>query len=155
MLNWGFLYFWHSSKYAKMPKITKHVNTYIFEYTQQKKWSFSLRIFSVNVAKSTVFCGFAYIYWKNPEQITSYFVQWSLKGYSYKNIKNWIKQFFNILVSPIFFWKLLSRKSLDFRGPQKYPENGRKLLLKSQISHFWDLLGGRTIKKCVEKGSAL
>ena len=31
-----------------------------------KKWSFPLRIFCVNVTKSTVSCGFGHIYWKNP-----------------------------------------------------------------------------------------
>ena len=33
---------------------------------QHKKWSFALRIFSVNVTKSEVFCGFGHIYWRNP-----------------------------------------------------------------------------------------
>ena len=31
-----------------------------------KKWSLPLRIFFVNVTKSTVSCGFGHIYWKNP-----------------------------------------------------------------------------------------
>ena len=31
--------------------------------TLDKKWSFLLRIFSVIVTKSAVFCGFGYIYW--------------------------------------------------------------------------------------------
>ena len=31
-----------------------------------KKWSFPLRISSVNVTKSAVSCGFGLIYWKNP-----------------------------------------------------------------------------------------
>ena len=31
-----------------------------------KKWSFLLRISSVNVAKSAVSYGFGHIYWKNP-----------------------------------------------------------------------------------------
>ena len=39
------------------------VNTYI---KLHKKWSFSLRISSVNVTKSTVNCGFGHIYWRNP-----------------------------------------------------------------------------------------
>ena len=33
---------------------------------QQKKWSFSLRISSVNVVKIAVYCGFGHIYWRNP-----------------------------------------------------------------------------------------
>ena len=41
-----------------------------------KKWSFALRISSVNVTKSAVSCGFGQIYWKNPWWKTSLFVQW-------------------------------------------------------------------------------
>ena len=40
-----------------------------------KKWSFSLRISSVNVTKSAVFYGFGHIYWWNPKWKISYFVQ--------------------------------------------------------------------------------
>ena len=44
-----------------------------FRYWQcTEKWSFPLRIFSVNVAKSAV----GQIYWRNPEWKTSFFVQW-------------------------------------------------------------------------------
>ena len=31
-----------------------------------KKWSFPLRISSVNVTKSAVSCGIGHIYWRNP-----------------------------------------------------------------------------------------
>ena len=31
-----------------------------------KKWSFPLRIFSINVTKSAGTCGFSYIYWRKP-----------------------------------------------------------------------------------------
>ena len=31
-----------------------------------RKWSFLLRISSVNVTKSAVSCGFGHIYWRNP-----------------------------------------------------------------------------------------
>ena len=34
--------------------------------THHKKWSFPLRISSVNMTKSAVFCGFGHIYWRNP-----------------------------------------------------------------------------------------
>ena len=37
-----------------------------------KKWSFPLRISSVNVIKSEVSFGFANIYWRNPEWKTSF-----------------------------------------------------------------------------------
>ena len=35
-------------------------------FTLHKKWSFPLRVLSVNVAKSAVSCGLGYIYWRNP-----------------------------------------------------------------------------------------
>ena len=31
-----------------------------------QEWGFSVKFFSVNVAKSTVSCGFGHIYWRNP-----------------------------------------------------------------------------------------
>ena len=34
--------------------------------TVYKKWSFLLRIFSINVTKSAVSSGFGHIYWRNP-----------------------------------------------------------------------------------------
>ena len=34
--------------------------------TLHKKWSFPLRISSVNVTKSAISCGFGYIDWRNP-----------------------------------------------------------------------------------------
>ena len=40
-----------------------------------QKWSFPLRISSVNVTKSAVSCGFGHIYWANPLWETSFFVQ--------------------------------------------------------------------------------
>ena len=41
-----------------------------------KKWSFPLRIFSVNVTKSAGICGFGHIYWRNPSWKISFLVQW-------------------------------------------------------------------------------
>ena len=38
-----------------------------------KKWSFPLRVFSVNMTKSAVFCRFGYIYWRNTYRKTSFF----------------------------------------------------------------------------------
>ena len=35
-------------------------------WTLHKKWSFPLRISSVNVTKSVASCGFSHIYWRNP-----------------------------------------------------------------------------------------
>ena len=47
-------------------------------YQLHKKWSFPLKISSVNVTKFAGNCGFGHIYWRNPEWKTSFFVQWSL-----------------------------------------------------------------------------
>ena len=41
----------------------------------RKKWSFPLMTSSVNVTKSEVSCGFGLIYWRSPEQKTSFFMQ--------------------------------------------------------------------------------
>ena len=41
-----------------------------------KKWSFPLRIFSVNLTKSAVSCGFGHIDWRNPKWKASFFVQY-------------------------------------------------------------------------------
>ena len=37
----------------------------IVRYILRKKWSFSLKISSVNVTKPAVSCGFGQIYWRN------------------------------------------------------------------------------------------
>ena len=47
------------------------------QHPLHKKWSFLLRISSVNVTKSAGKCGFGHIYWKNSQWKTSFFVQWS------------------------------------------------------------------------------
>ena len=52
------------------------------EFSWQKKWSFPLSISSVNETKSSVFCWFGHIYWRNPRWKTSFFVQWSWKWFS-------------------------------------------------------------------------
>ena len=46
--------------------------------TLHKKWSFPLRIFSVNVTKSAGNYGYGHIYWSNSWRKTSFFVQCSL-----------------------------------------------------------------------------
>ena len=46
-------------------------------YSTAQKWSFPLRIYSVNVTKSAVSYGFDHIYWRNPQRKTTYFVQCS------------------------------------------------------------------------------
>ena len=47
--------------------------------TLHKKWSFSLRISSVNVTKYAGSCGFCHILWRNPWWKTSFFVEWALR----------------------------------------------------------------------------
>ena len=49
-----------------------------------KKWSFPLRISSVNVTISAGNCGFCHIYWRNPWWKTSFFVQWRFSKGSLK-----------------------------------------------------------------------
>ena len=39
---------------------------YLQDNALHKKWSFPLRISSVNVTKSEGNCGFGHIYWRNP-----------------------------------------------------------------------------------------
>ena len=45
------------------------------KYPLHKKWSFLLRISSLNATKSTGNCGFCHIYWRNPKWKASFFVQ--------------------------------------------------------------------------------
>ena len=50
------------------------------KYPLHKKWSFPLRISSVNVTKSTISCGFGHIYWSNhhgAEILVIWLVEWS------------------------------------------------------------------------------
>ena len=47
-----------------------------------KKSSFSLRIFSVNVTKSTASSGFGHIYWRNSYWKFTFFVQWYIDIFS-------------------------------------------------------------------------
>ena len=48
--------------------------------TLHKKWSFPLRISSVNVTKFAGNCRFGRIYWRNPWWETSFFVHWKLSN---------------------------------------------------------------------------
>ena len=43
----------------------RELSKLIWQLTLHKKWSFPLRISSVNKTKSAVSCGFGHIYWKN------------------------------------------------------------------------------------------
>ena len=56
---------WKSSEYAS--EFRGPLNDQWMINALHKKWSFSLRISSVNVTKSTENCRFGHIYWKNPD----------------------------------------------------------------------------------------
>ena len=47
------------------PRFFEFKKSWVFFLPLHKKWSFSLRISSVNVTKSAVFCGFGHIYLRN------------------------------------------------------------------------------------------
>ena len=49
---------------------TTKIYFYCLYNSLYKKWSFPLRISSVNVTKSAGHCGFGHIYWINPSQYT-------------------------------------------------------------------------------------
>ena len=55
-------------------------------YLLHKKWSFPLRISSVNVTKSAASSRFNHIYWRNPYSKTSFFVQCTFREESYCSI---------------------------------------------------------------------
>ena len=57
--------------------IIKNLKAKIPQKTLYKKWSFPLRISSVNLTKSAGNCRFGHIYWRNPWWKTSFFVQWN------------------------------------------------------------------------------
>ena len=44
----------------------KSEKEFLLVQTLHKKWTFPLRISSINVTKSTGNCGFGHIYWRNP-----------------------------------------------------------------------------------------
>ena len=50
-------------------------------YAMRKSWSFPLRIYSVNLTKSAVSCGFGYIYWRN--------LQWKISIYCPVMVQQW------------------------------------------------------------------
>ena len=65
---------------AVVLNLNKFVTIDFNKRTLHKKWSFPLRISSINVTKSAVSCGFGYIYWRNPQWKTSVLVQWKISS---------------------------------------------------------------------------
>ena len=60
-----------------------------------KKWSFPLRLSSVNMTKSAVSCRFGHIYWRNHNWKTSLFAQCKWYGSQKKNSKEVKKLYIN------------------------------------------------------------
>ena len=72
------------------------------------KWSFPLRISSVNVTKFAVSCGFGHIYWRNPRWKTLFFVQWK---FYFFNVNFLLPVFFPKIVKNLI-WKNFSNQSV-------------------------------------------
>ena len=64
-------------------------------HTLHKKWSFPLRLSSVNMTKSAVSCRFGHIYWRNHNWKTSLFAQCKWYGSQKKNSKEVKKLYIN------------------------------------------------------------
>ena len=87
-----------------------------------KRWSFPLRISSVNVTNSTENCGFAHIYCRSPEWKTSFFVQCIGEGWAAKDdhsikvltSKNFPKSFFSDANLDANLFMLLRRQCTSF-----------------------------------------
>ena len=65
------IYIYHNNSF-RLP-----MSTLLWAKTLHKRWSFPLRISSVNV--TSVSSGFRHIYWRNSLWKTSLFLQWKLK----------------------------------------------------------------------------
>ena len=74
-------------------KILANSNSLNICITLRRKWSFPLRISSVNVTKSAGNCGFGQVYWRNPYWKSSDFVQWLYSRSHYKNYR-WLSSIF-------------------------------------------------------------
>ena len=78
---------------------------------RHKKWSFKLKISSVNVTKSAVSCGLGLIYWRNPYWKILFFGQWI------NILKNLSKIFENIMYKQMttFMDKYFSKFQCGFK----------------------------------------
>ena len=72
IMNFGIVEFFFEIRVGKLygtttTAVKTTTTSYVFcRYALHKKWSFSLKISSVNVTKSAVFFEFGQIYWRNP-----------------------------------------------------------------------------------------
>ena len=121
---------------------------YIFSHLAlRKKWSFPLRISSVNVTKSAVSCGFGHIYWRNLSWKTSFFVQCLLLGnrissliteiYSYWKTRAWL--YCNVFNKKCNIVILLS----------KWGQNFDQILLDNQTPALLMLQFTFTVQLCI------
>ena len=102
--------------------------------TLHQKWSFPLRISSVNVTNSLVSCVFGHIYWRNPSRKTSFFVQCLFLFYFTFLLRECQFMFNNILYFFLIFTICLRRFEVivTFRG-SRWRCSIKKVFLK--VSH--------------------
>ena len=72
---------WMNESFAA---VVLHLNKFLtIDFNKQilhKKWSFLLRISSLNVTISAVSYGFGHICWRHPQWKTSFLVQWKIRS---------------------------------------------------------------------------
>ena len=96
---------------------------HVEELTLHKKWSFPLKISSVNVTKFAGNCSFGQIYWRNPWWKTSFFVQCQLS--------------FNEARQDVYSWRLNERAESKRKTRFKLELIAALLLFcSSSDSHF-------------------
>ena len=102
-------------------------------FSLHKKWSSPLRISSGNVTKSTVYCGFGHIYWKNQLWKTSFFMQYlqdiveflsSFSGFTEDQSSNYLEEELlmaasNTVTSPAY--KMRSWRNQEKSNKTRFP----------------------------------
>ena len=107
----------HFCKFRMNPKCCKRKIIVSLDIrTLHKKWSFSLRILSVNMTKSADSCGFGHIYWKYPSRKTSFFMEQNfLHSCSHQNHIVEVNYYFNIYFSQCWCWNF-QKLDKNYRG---------------------------------------
>ena len=108
-------YCWISGRQSLLFSISKNKIDHIplMLPTLHKKWSFPLRIFSVNVTNSKGNCGFGHIYWRNPQWKTSFFVQCQIQINNQAIKKDEYVRFFGCITRGIFVMEKRHIKSIE------------------------------------------
>ena len=70
------LYVYNINAHSLMSPLQFYLTLISFPDYCTKKYIFLLRISSVNMTKFAISCWFKYIYWRNPQWETSFFVSW-------------------------------------------------------------------------------